>query len=524
MNGWCVVIPALCVARAAGHAAGSAVGGVVSSAWQQVCQSFADAAASMLKAFAKAFAAMPDVSLNSAGIRSVYVISLGIATSVAALLLIGQVIRTALTHDGSALATGLVGVGKAALAFLLTLAIGGTGLAAADEVTRWIVTQSFGSIEALSHRLGNLLGGAAAGNQSLGTGVSAALLLVFGIIGILLVIVLWFELLLRNAAIAVLIATSPIAAAGQVSETTKAWWTKLVSATVQLIILKPVIALVFAVGLSMTGQATDVETLLAGMLVLVLAVFAWPAIARFFTFASVQVAGGSGLAALLGFAAGRATGGGGVPAGIEPSEFSRRMEQRTMARMGGADGLTGDGASSIAGATAPASTATAGTAAGGAAAAAGTAGVAGVAVAGARMAQQAINSLTGRMEQTAGHAGMQGANPYAQPAGTPRYRYGGGYGQPLPSAGSPAPAEAAPTGPEPAPPSEPGGPPVNTGTAFPPPQAPPRPPPQVPLPADPANADPGDPLDASQPRPPAPPPPPDKTRTDPPGVDGEGWS
>ena len=43
---------------------------------------------------------------------------------------------------------------------------------------------------------------------------------------ILLVLVLWFELLLRNAAIAVLVATSPIAAAGQVSESTKSWWTK----------------------------------------------------------------------------------------------------------------------------------------------------------------------------------------------------------------------------------------------------------------------------------------------------------
>jgi hypothetical protein len=119
----------------------------------------------------------------------------------------------------------------------------------------------------------------------------------------------------------------------RVSETTKAWWSKLVSATIQLIILKPVIALVFAVGLSLTGKSTDTETLLEGILVLVLAVFAWPAVARFFTFASVTVAGGSGLGALLGFAAGRATAGsgGGGTAGVEPDEFSRRMEHRTMA-------------------------------------------------------------------------------------------------------------------------------------------------------------------------------------------------
>jgi hypothetical protein len=34
------------------------------------------------------------------------------------------------------------------------------------------------------------------------------------------------------------------------------------------------------------------------------------------------------------------------------------------------------------------------------------------------------------MEQTAGHAGIQGANPYAQPAGTPRYHTGQGYRRP----------------------------------------------------------------------------------------------
>ena len=48
------------------------------------------------------------------------------------------------------------------------------------------------------------------------------------------------------------------------------WWPRSVSATVQLIILKPVIALVFAVGLGMAGTSSGVESLLAGLLVLAL--------------------------------------------------------------------------------------------------------------------------------------------------------------------------------------------------------------------------------------------------------------
>lgn len=390
---------------------GNAVGSVASSAWDQLCQAFTDAAAQLLQAFGKAFVAIPPVSLGSNGVRNVYAISLGLAATIAALLLLGQVIHTAVTHDGSGLAQGLTGVGKAALAFLLTLTIAATALEAADQLTRFIVTQTFGSTQALSARISSLV----AWNVS----VQATLLLIFAAIGILLTIVLWFEMLLRNAAIAVLVATSPIAAAGQVSRTTQGWWPKLASATTQLIILKPVIAIVFCLGLSLTGRSTDVETLLSGMLVLVLAVVAWPAVARFFTFASVQVGGGAGLGAVLGFTAGRAAAGSAVLAGVEPDEFSRRLESRTMA------GFEHASAGGISGTSAP-----------GAVGRAVGAGPAGFAAAATTVAQRAANALTGRMEQMAGHAGLPGANPYAQPAGTP-HPSGGQVHRPVPAGTQP---------------------------------------------------------------------------------------
>ena len=377
-------------------AVGSAIGGAASSAWDQVCKSFAVAASQLLGAFGKAFVAIPPVSVGSGGVRNVYAICLGLAAVVAALLLLGQVIRTAVTHDGSGLAQGLTGVGKAALAFLLTLTIAATALEAADQLTQFIVTQTFGSVQALSAKIANLV--------PWDVNVQGALLLIFGVIGIVLTIVLWFEMLLRNAAIAVLVATSPIAAAGQVSRSTQAWWPKLASSTAQLIVLKPVIALVFCVGLSLTGKSSDIETLLSGMLVLVLAVIAWPAVARFFTFASVQVGGSAGLGAVLGFTAARAAGGSSAPGGIEPDEFSRRLEARTMAGL--------ENASVSAGRPGGAAAGTGGWTAG--------SGPAGLAVAAASAAQRAANALAGQMEQTAGHAGLPGANPYTQPAGTPR--------------------------------------------------------------------------------------------------------
>ena len=379
---------------------GDIVGAAAGSAWDGICESFAVAADDLLKAFARAFTAIPPVDLASPGVRKVYAICLGIAALIAVLLLLFQVMRTAFTHDGSALAEGLTGIAKAAAAFILTLTVASAAITAADALTAYIIDQSFGSAAGLTAKVTSLIsfaGPAGAGPAGELAG-AASLLLLLAVIGILLIVVLWFELLLRNAALVVLVATSPIAAAGQVSGATRAWWPKLASATVQLIIVKPVIALVFALGFELTGQSRDIETLLTGMLILLLAVVAWPAVAMFLPFTSVG-AGSAGLGMLLGFAAGRLTAAGGPPAGIPPSEFSRTAE-----------------AASTAG------TATAGAVTGGTLA---------LAAAGARAAQRAVTFLSGRMDQVAGHAGLTGA----------------GSGQTSRTAGPARPSRAGPDGP-----------------------------------------------------------------------------
>jgi hypothetical protein len=411
----CITITS-CVGDATGGAVSGVVGSIAGSAWEAVCKSFGDALVSLLAGFATAFTAFPSIDPTDPGIRSVYSISLGIAAVIAAILLLVQVTRTALTHDGTALAHAVTGLGKAVLAFLLTLTVAGAAITASNELTRFIVNRTFGSADGLKTRLGAVFV-----LDTFANGGSPSLLLFVAVIGILLVLVLWFELLLSNAAAAVMIGTSPIAAVGQTSSLTDGWWPKLVSATTQLIILKPVIALVFAVGFGLTGNATDLAGILSGMLVLLLAVLAWPAIARFFTFANIRIGGGSGLAALLGFAAGRVNGSSagrgapGVPEGLAGDDFAAASEQRAMAthaaRTGGAGasgGAAGGGAA-------------AGAAGGGAAAAGAAAGPLIVVAAALDAAQRAANALTGRMEQTAGFAGLDGANPHPYPAGYPRH-------------------------------------------------------------------------------------------------------
>jgi hypothetical protein len=455
----CLLDPLTCI----GNGISQGVNDAATSAWDSVCKSFASAAAELLKAFGQAFAALPSLNLASAGISSAYGICLAIAATVAALLVFGGVIRTAWTHDGSGIAQAVSGVAKAVLAWMLTAAVATAALQASDEITRFTVQESFGSQQALAGRLAAIVNWAEVTGEPGQAILGGSLLLVFALVGIALVIVLWFELLLRNAAIAVLIATSPIAAAGQASEATKAWWLRAVSATAQLIILKPVIALVFAVGFGMAGTSSGIESLLEGLLVLGLAAFSWPVIARFFTFGSVQ-ASSSGLATVLGFLAGQASqSGGGGTAGVNPNQWSMSAENQTMAGRGGtasgpaAGGGTGPAALPGAAATGGASGAGSGAASGGGSGAAAMAGIGFVLA----KAHQAGTALSGRMEQTAAHGGMHGAYPYSTVSGGQRSgaRPGG-----QPSSGGGAPAEyAGPAGQQPA-------------TEAPPPQPPdPRP-------------------------------------------------
>ncbi len=397
-----------CLSDAA-HAPSHLFTTVAGDAWTAICKSFADACVSVLEAFAHAFAAFPKPDLAS--ISASYGVSLAIGMTVAVILLLIQVGATAWTQRGAPLANAAIGLAKAALASAATLLVANEALKASDEVTGWIITANHQSVDSFSKRLTTLL--------AWDPGAAPVVLLLCGLVGLLLTLVLWAELLLRNTALAVLVATAPIAAAGQIGASTQDWWKRLVRSALQLVILKPVVALVFAVGFPMAGHATGVTGLMSGLLVLALAVFAWPAVARFFAFTTVAMGGGMGLGALVGAGAGRAAGGGG--GSVDPGAFGSFSEGRSMAAA--ASRATAGAASAEPGAGG--GTGVAGSAAGGSMGAA----ITGAAVTGMQTMQKTITALVSRMEQTAGHAGVDGANPTAYPAGFPT----GGRHQPAPA-------------------------------------------------------------------------------------------
>jgi hypothetical protein len=394
---------------------GSAVSDVANSAWNGICHSFADALTSVLQWFGGVFASMPDPDLAS--IRGVYGISLTLGMLVATFLLVLQAGSVVWTRSGAPLVQALTGLPKAALAAVCTLAVASQIMAASDALAQWIVTASGTSMAGFTRRLTSLLALSALADPA-GGEVPAVLLLVFGLVGIVLVVTLWFELVLRNAVFCVIVASAPISAAGQIGGSTQEWWRKLVKAGIQLALLKPVIALVFVIGFDMAGNSTGITGLVSGMAVLAMAVFAWPVVARFFTFTSSAIGGAMGVGALVGAVANRSAGGG---SGIDPGAFGKFSENQAMsanaARGGGSAGSAGSQAAAGASATAG------GGAAGGAAkaAAGAAAGPAGFALAAVQTLHKTINAVASRMEQQAGNAGMDGANPTAYPGGFPSY-------------------------------------------------------------------------------------------------------
>lgn len=379
----------------AGTAAAGVVSNMAGSAWDAICQSFADAFTSVLKWFAGVFTSMPDPDLRS--IHGVYGISLTLGMIVAAFLLIMQAGSVVWTRSGAPLAQALTGLPKAALASLFTLAVAAQIMAASDYLATWILSSSGTNMTAFSQRLPILLALSSAG----GPEIPSVLLLLFGLLGIVVVLTLWFELVLRNAVFCVLVATAPIGAAGQIGSSTQEWWRKLVKAGVQLAMVKPVIALVFVIGFDMTGTASGITGLISGMAVLFMAVFAWPTIGRLFTFTSTAVGGAMGAGALVGAVANRTASGG---PGIDPASFGQFSERQALS----ANATRGAGAA-----------AKAAGGVGGAAAAA--AGPVGIAVAGLQALHKTINTVASRMEQQAGHAGLEGSNPTAYPGGYPSY-------------------------------------------------------------------------------------------------------
>ena len=379
----------------AGCATGSITHSVTNSIFDQMASWWSDAYRSLMGSFSTAFLHAGDISISQFQQSGLWQLEIGVGATIAAGGVIWAGARAAWTRAGEPLATAAAGLIKAVLGTAMIFTVVATLMDLADALTRAIMQSSAGDTTSFANRLGQM------SNLS-GISGSTALVFLFALLGVVVTAVLWIEMLIRAAGLVIVTLSAPIGAGGLVSERTAGWWKRMVSAELALIFIKPIVALVLALGFTVTRGSTGIQGVVVGFMILAASALAWPIVARLFSFFEAQVAG-AGVAATLGFAGGMAGRGAGGTRSNGTQPMWQSMEAAS-SRGTGPSALGGSGGAATAGR------------AGGAAAAG--AGIGLVAMAAQQVARHALHAPGRMVARAADMAGMQGP-PASSPGKSP---------------------------------------------------------------------------------------------------------
>jgi len=393
-------------------AVGGVVGGAANAAAQAFVDGFADGFARLVKTMTTFWVDVPTPQIGGAGGPVAQVQGLIYWTQgfllVASLLWVAG--KMAITRSGKV-------AGEAARGLGTMVVVVGAGVSAIDVLSvagdawsRWIIDQSVGG--SMTTRLGALAGGSAQMTQ-LGIGIE----FIVALLGIISCIVQIFFLLARVGILTLLAGTLPLSAAGLATPAGRAWFQRTLAWIVAFLLYKPAAALVYASAFALAGRGNDILSVLSGLMLIVLAVFALPALLRLVT-PMVAAASGGGGGGLGGALAGAALATGARQVSDSPRSGSggagKGQLTGSSANGGGTgSGGTGGGGTSGGGAPggsapAPAGSPGAGAGAGGGGASAG-AGAAGAAGAGVGLAVKGAQAVAQGAKSAAAGSTDEGA-------------------------------------------------------------------------------------------------------------------
>ena len=185
-----------------------------------------------------------------------------------------------------------------------------------DQMASWFINRASANSNFADH-LANLLGLATAGTSHAagapagftvglaGTVTTAFIAIVLGIIAFLATVIQIMLMLVRGGMLVLLVGTLPLVAAFSNTEMGMQWFRKAGAWLVAFALYKPAAAIVYAVAFELAGQPGALA-LLDGVMMLVLAILALPALLRFVVPATSALAGGGGAGGILAGAAGGA--------------------------------------------------------------------------------------------------------------------------------------------------------------------------------------------------------------------------
>ncbi|MFG2091865.1 hypothetical protein [Spirillospora sp. NPDC048824] len=236
----------------------------------------------------------PDLENEAAiGHLQLLVQPLTVAVAVMALLVVAA--RMALTHK----ATPLLDAGRGLVVLATVTAIGALLpnllLQWGDEWCGWVLTAS--SQGGFAERMTKIV--------TFPSGTPAALVLILCLFALLIGIIQALLLLFRGGALVILAGLLPLAAAGMVTSSTKAWFPRVAGWMLALIFYKPAAAAVYATAFTLVGEGQDLHALLMGFAMMLISLIAFPVLLKFFTWTTggtESSSGGGVLGALMGSA------------------------------------------------------------------------------------------------------------------------------------------------------------------------------------------------------------------------------
>ncbi len=234
---------------------GGAAQGVAADAWKAAMVGLWSAGLWLLKLSFSVIDAFtrPDVSTGGP-LAGALPTTLWLGGAVAVLLLFVQLGAALVRRDGQSLARVVLGIGQFGLVWVGFLGIGGALVLAAGGLTHGILGSmlhvsswsQFSAGDSWPRKI----------DDATALGICSLLLLIPAAFGYLLV------MLVREASLMVLLATTPIAAAGLLSESTKAWFWKSLRWFISALLIAPAAALILGIGVSLSrgvvqGAGTD---------------------------------------------------------------------------------------------------------------------------------------------------------------------------------------------------------------------------------------------------------------------------
>ncbi|MFH8642077.1 hypothetical protein [Streptomyces goshikiensis] len=271
---------------------------MAASALEEAASMLGQSVVWVLKQFADKFNEVTTIDLAKTGIGPVLGITTGLSVLIAAFLLLVQFGKVAVSQQGGPAATAITGLAKWAAILAIYLLATKTALEWSDALSTALVDEAFKGGDAMEQKMGTIFAGLVSTGGAAGTAGTALVtgagvgpaavgfVIVMSILCILAIGALWVEMLVRQAAIMILIVSMPIVLAGQMSDSTRTWWPTARNALVAAVVTKPVIVLCFTIGFTVMEGAEGTQNVIVGFMIFVIAIFSWPVIARFMTFTS----------------------------------------------------------------------------------------------------------------------------------------------------------------------------------------------------------------------------------------------